>query len=246
MFNYLIKIEYDGTNFVGWQSQKNGKSIQSSIELALKKITKNKTKIIGAGRTDKGVHALSQFANFKLKKKIDNKKVFLDSINFFLKKNLISILNIKEKNRSFHSRFSAKLRTYEYLIINRQGTLSINRSRAWHVKKKIDLKLMKRGAKLLEGTHDFSTFRASSCSAKSSIKKLHPIKINKKNDMIKIRLSSKSFLQNQVRSIVGCLKYLSTNKWSFIEFKKAFKSKKRINCAPPAPACGLYLKKIKY
>jgi tRNA pseudouridine38-40 synthase len=246
MFNYLIKIEYDGTNFVGWQSQKNGKSIQSSIELALKKITKNKTKIIGAGRTDKGVHALSQFANFKLKKKIDNKKVFLDSINFFLKKNLISILNIKEKNRNFHSRFSAKLRTYEYLIINRQGTLSINRSRAWHVKKKIDLKLMKRGAKLLEGTHDFSTFRASSCSAKSSIKKLHPIKINKKNDMIKIRLSSKSFLQNQVRSIVGCLKYLSTHKWSFIEFKKAFKSKKRINCAPPAPACGLYLKKIKY
>jgi len=246
MFNYLIKIEYDGTNFVGWQSQKNGKSIQSSIELALKKITKNKTKIIGAGRTDKGVHALSQFANFKLKKKIDNKKVFLDSINFFLKKNLISILNIKEKNKNFHSRFSAKLRTYEYLIINRQGTLSINRSRAWHVKKKIDLKLMKRGAKLLEGTHDFSTFRASSCSAKSSIKKLHPIKINKKNDMIKIRLSSKSFLQNQVRSIVGCLKYLSTHKWSFIEFKKAFKSKKRINCAPPAPACGLYLKKIKY
>ena len=246
MFNYLIKIEYDGTNFVGWQSQKNGKSIQSSIELALKKITKNKTKIIGAGRTDKGVHALSQFANFKLKKKIDNKKVFLDSINFFLKKNLISILNIKEKNRNFHSRFSAKLRTYEYLIINRQGTLSINRSRAWHVKKKIDLKLMKRGAKLLEGTHDFSTFRASSCPAKSSIKKLHPIKINKKNDMIKIRLSSKSFLQNQVRSIVGCLKYLSTHKWSFIEFKKAFKSKKRINCAPPAPACGLYLKKIKY
>ena len=246
MFNYLIEIEYDGTNFVGWQSQKNGKSIQSSIELALKKITKNKTKIIGAGRTDKGVHALSQFANFKLKKKIDNKKVFLDSINFFLKKNLISILNIKEKNKNFHSSFSAKLRTYEYLIINRQGTLSINRSRAWHVKKKIDLKLMKRGAKLLEGTHDFSTFRASSCSAKSSIKKLHPIKINKKNDMIKIRLSSKSFLQNQVRSIVGCLKYLSTHKWSFIEFKKAFKSKKRINCAPPAPACGLYLKKIKY
>ena len=246
MFNYLIKIEYDGTKFVGWQSQKNGKSIQDSIEIALKKILKKNTKITGAGRTDKGVHAASQFANFKSKKKIDNKKIFIDSINFFLKKNLISILDIREKNENFHARFSAKLRTYEYLIINRQGTLSINRSRAWHVKKKINLELMKRGAKLLEGTHDFSTFRASSCSAKSPIKKLHPIKINKKNDMIKIRLSSKSFLQNQVRSIVGSLKYLSTNKWSFIEFKKAFKSKKRINCAPPAPACGLYLKKIKY
>ena len=98
MFNYLIKIEYDGTKFVGWQSQKNGKSIQDSIEIALKKILKKNTKIIGAGRTDKGVHAASQFANFKSKKKIDNKKNFLNSINFFLKKNLISILDIKEKN----------------------------------------------------------------------------------------------------------------------------------------------------
>ena len=113
-------------------------------------------------------------------------------------------------------------------------------------KKKIDLNLMKKGAKLLEGTHDFSTFRATSCSAKSPIKKIYPIKISKVNEIIKIRISSKSFLQNQVRSIVGCLKYLSTHKWSLNEFKKAFKSKKRINCAPPAPAHGLYLLRIKY
>ena len=246
MFNYLIKIEYDGTKFVGWQSQKNGKSIQDSIEIALKKILKKNTKITGAGRTDKGVHATSQFANFKSKKKIDNKKIFLDSINFFLKKNLISILDIREKNENFHARFSAKLRTYEYLIINRQGTLSIYKNKAWHVKKKIDVKLMKKGAKMFEGTHDFSTFRAASCSAKSPIKKMHPIKINKKNDMIRIKIISKSFLQNQVRSMVGCLIYLSTGKWSLIDFKKAFRSKKRIKCAPPAPACGLYLFSVKY
>jgi len=246
MFNYLIKIEYDGTKFVGWQSQKNGKSIQDSIEIALKKILKKDTKITGAGRTDKGVHAASQFANFKSKKKIDNKKTFLDSINFFLKKNLISILDIREKNENFHARFSAKLRTYEYLIINRQGTLSIYKNKAWHVKKKIDVKLMKKGAKMFKGTHDFSTFRAASCSAKSPIKKMHPIKINKKNDMIKIKLISKSFLQNQVRSMIGCLIYLSTGKWSIIQFKKAFRSKKRIKCAPPAPACGLYLLSVKY
>ena len=246
MINYLIKIEYDGTNFVGWQSQKNGKSIQDCIENALKKFFKKKTKIIGAGRTDKGVHAVSQFAHFKLKKKIDNKKSFLNSINFFLKKNSISILDIKEKTENFHARFSAKLRTYEYFIINRQGALSINKNRAWHIKKKIDLKLLKKGAKLFEGTHDFSTFRAASCSAKSPIKKMHSIKINKKNDMIKIKLISKSFLQNQVRSMVGCLIYLSTGKWNFIEFKKVFRSKKRTNCAPPAPACGLYLLNIKY
>ena len=246
MINYLIKIEYDGTNFVGWQSQKNGKSIQDCIENALKKFFKKKTKIIGAGRTDKGVHAVSQFAHFKLKKKIDNKKSFLNSINFFLKKNLISILDIREKNENFHARFNAKLRTYEYLIVNRQGTLSIYKNKAWHVKKKIDVKLMKKGAKMFEGTHDFSTFRAASCSAKSPIKKMYSIKINKKNDMIKIKVISKSFLQNQVRSMVGCLIYLSTGKWNIIEFKKAFRSKKRFKCAPPAPACGLYLLNIKY
>ncbi len=246
MYNYLLRIEYEGTNFVGWQSQKNGKSIQDSLEIALKKVLKTKIRILGAGRTDKGVHAYAQFANFKIEKKIDNKKIFLDSVNFFLKKKLISVLDIKEKTGSFHARFSAKLRTYEFLIINRQGSLSINKDRAWHVKKKIDLNLMKKGAKLLEGTHDFSTFRATSCSAKSPIKKIYPIKISKVNEIIKIRISSKSFLQNQVRSIVGCLKYLSTHKWSLNQFKKAFKSKKRINCAPPAPAHGLYLLRIKY
>ena len=246
MLNYLIKIEYEGTNFVGWQSQKNGKSIQDTIEKVLKKTLKTKIRITGAGRTDKGVHAFSQYASFKVKKKIENKKVFLESINYFLKNQLISILDIKKKSNNFHARHSAKLRTYEYLIINRQGSLSINKNRAWHVKKKINLNLLKKGAKLLEGTHNFSTFRAASCSAKSPIKTINVVKIRKLNDIIKIRFSSQSFLQNQVRSMVGCLKYLATNKWSIDDFKEAFKSKKRSNCAPPAPACGLYLYNIKY
>lgn len=246
MINYLIKIEYDGTNFVGWQSQKNGKSIQDCVEIALKKVLKSKIRVVGSGRTDKGVHALSQYASFKCEKKIDNKKIFLNSINFFLKKKLISILDIKTKEDDFNARFSARLRTYEYLIINRVGDLSINKNKAWHIKQKIDLEIMKQGAKILEGKHDFSTFRSSSCSANSPIKKMNPIKIHKINDTIKIKISSKSFLQNQVRSMVGCLKYLSTGKWSMTDFKKAFKSKKRGNCAPPAPACGLYLSKVKY
>ena len=246
MFNYLIKIEYVGTNFVGWQSQKNGKSIQDSIEKALTRVLKSQIRVIGSGRTDKGVHALSQYANFKSKIKINEKKIFLNSVNFFLKKKSISILDIKTKKKDFHARFSAKLRTYEYLIINRQGDLSIDRDRAWHIKKKINLKLMRRGAKILEGTHDFSIFRASSCSAKSPIKKMYPIKISKINDKIKIRFCSKSFLQNQVRSMVGCLMYLSIGKWSITDFKRAFESKKRSRCAPPAPACGLYLIKVSY
>ena len=246
MFNYLIKIEFEGTNFVGWQSQKNGKSVQDEIEKVLKKILKTKIRIAGAGRTDKGVHAFSQYASFKIKRKIENKKVFLESANYFFKNKLISILDVRKKSNNFHARHSAKLRTYEYLIANRQGNLSINKNRAWHVKKKINLNLLKKGAKLLEGIHNFSTFRAASCTAKSPIKKMNNIKIGKLNDIIKIRFSSQSFLQNQVRSMVGCLKYLATNKWSYDDFKKAFKSKKRSNCAPPAPAYGLYLYNIKY
>ena len=246
MFNYLIKIEYDGKNFVGWQSQKNGVSIQDKIEKVLKKFLKSDIKVLGAGRTDKGVHAYGQYANFKIKKKIENNKKFMDSINFFLKKNFISIIDIKKKKAEFHARYDAKERVYVYRIINRQGSLSIDKNKAWHIKKKIDVKILKKGAKILEGLHDFSTFRASSCSAKSPIKKMNSVKIKKIGDNIFIRFSAKSFLQNQVRSMVGCLKYLSTNKWSFDDYKKVFNSKKRTKCAPPAPAHGLYLKNVIY
>jgi len=246
MHNYRIKIEYDGSKFVGWQYQKNGISVQEKIEKAIKKIFKFKIKIIGSGRTDKGVHAYGQFANFYLKKKIENKNKFLNSINYFLSKDLISILEIEKKNNKFHARYHAKERIYEYLIINRQGSLAINKNKCWHIKKKINISLLKKGSKLLEGTHDFSTFRAASCSAKSPIKKMNSVKIKKNGEKIFIKFSSQSFLQNQVRSMVGCLKYLSSGKWSFKEFKKVFKSKKRIKCAPPAPAHGLYLKIVKY
>jgi tRNA pseudouridine38-40 synthase len=246
MHNYLIKIEYDGTKFVGWQYQKNGISIQEKIEKALKKVLNSKIKINGAGRTDRGVHAFGQFANFLIKKKIVDKNKFLNSMNFFLGKNLISIIEIKEKKKEFHARYHAKERIYEYQITNRQGSLSIDKGKSWHIKKTIDSSILKKGAKILEGTHDFSTFRAASCSAKSPIKKINSVKINRRGDKIFIRFSSRSFLQNQVRSMVGCLKYLSNGKWSLSEFHKAFRSKKRVKCAPPAPACGLYLFNIKY
>ena len=160
-------------------------------------------------------------------------------------KDLISILKICKKKDNFHARFSAKLRTYDYFIINRQGQLAVNQNKAWHVKKKLNLKILRAGAKLFEGTHDFSTYRAASCSAKSPVKKISMIKIKKKNDTIRIRLSSKSFLQNQVRSMVGCLKYLSEGKW-ILKSSPMYLKKQRSLCAPPAPACGLYLQDIKY
>ena len=244
--NYLMKIEYDGSKFVGWQYQKNGKSVQEVIEKALSKFFKSKIKINGAGRTDKGVHAIGQHANFKVNKKIENEKKFLNSINFFLKKDLVSITKIKKKKILFHSRYDAKERIYEYRIINRIGALSLNNNKAWHIKKKLNMKLLNKGAKLLEGTHDFSTFRASSCSSISPIKKINKANIKKKGDEIIIEFKSKSFLQNQVRSMVGSLEHLSCGKWTFNNFKKVFKSKKRSRCAPPAPAYGLYLKNVRY
>jgi tRNA pseudouridine38-40 synthase len=246
MYNYLIKIEYDGSKFVGWQYQKNGISVQEKIEKVLKKILKSKIRIIGAGRTDKGVHACGQAANFFTVNKIDNKNEFLNSINFFLSKSLISIIDIKLIKLDFHARYQAKERIYEYLIINRIGYLALKKGRAWHVKKKIDFNILKKGGKILEGTHNFSTFRASSCSAKSPIKKINLVRIKRSGEKIYIIFKSKSFLQNQVRSMVGCLNYLATNKWTLGKFKKVFKSKNRLLCAPPAPAHGLYLKRVIY
>ena len=244
--NYQLLIEYDGTKYVGWQSQKNGLSIQQSVEKAIKKIIKKKISLIGSGRTDAGVHAIEQSANFKTEYKIKNKSNFIKSLNYFLSKDSISILDIKKKSKIFHSRFSALHRSYKYQIINRQAPSVLKKNRAWHIRNKLDIGLMKKGAKILINIKDFSTFRASSCSAKSPIKKLDKIKIVKKNDTIEILFESKSFLQTQVRSMVGCLKYLSEKKWSLKKFKEVAISKKRVNCAPPAPAHGLFLAKIKY
>ena len=148
-YNYLLKIEYDGTSFVGWQYQKNGISVQEKIEKALSKIFNSQIRINGAGRTDKGVHALGQYANFKVNKKIESEKKFLNSINFFLKKYLISITKIKKKTNVFHSRHDAKERIYLYRIINRVGSLSLNKNKAWHIKKKIEYQPSEKGSKVV-------------------------------------------------------------------------------------------------
>ena len=245
-YNYQILIEYDGTKFVGWQYQKNGISVQEILQKKLEKFLHKKIKMIGSGRTDAGVHANSQSANFLIDRKIEDKKTFLNSINFFLKKYSVSVIDIRKKKLNFHSRYDAKRRIYIYKIINRHSSLALNKNRAWLIKKKLDINLLKKGAKILEGKHDYSTFRSSSCSAKSPIKRIDRVKIIKKGNEINIQFKSQSFLQNQVRSMVGCLKYLSSKKWCLDKFKKVFKSKNRKLCAPPAPACGLYLDRVIY
>ena len=246
MFNYQIIIEYDGTNFVGWQKQINGISVQSAIEKSFNKILKAKIKLYGSGRTDSGVHAQGQSAHFKLKYKINNKFLFLNSVNFFLSKKKISILKINVKKKDFHARFSAKKREYRYFIVNRVAPLSLDINKAWHIKSNLNLKSMKKAANLLKGKKDFSTFRSSSCNAKSPVKTLDEAMVKKIGDKIVMIFKSKSFLQQQVRSMVGCLKHVGEGKWDLKKMENIIESKKRIKCAPPAPAHGLYLFKVFY
>jgi tRNA pseudouridine38-40 synthase len=235
-----------GTNFIGWQIQSKGQSVQKVIQNKISKLLKEKINLVGSGRTDTGVHAVEQSAHFDCKKKIKNLDKFLQSINFFLNIKLISITNIKNKSLNFHARFSAKQRIYTYVIFNRISRPSIEKNRGWHIRKKLDLKLMKKGAQKLLGTNDFSTFRSSSCNAKSPIRTIKSIKIKEVKNKIQIQFKSQSFLQQQVRSIVGCLKYLAEKKWDLKKFENVFKSKKRTLCAPPAPAHGLFLEKVIY
>ena len=246
MYRYQILIEYVGTNFVGWQIQSKGKSIQKLIQIKLSKLLKEKVSLVGSGRTDAGVHATEQSAHFECKEEIQNLDKFLKSINHFVNDMNVSIINIRKRNINFHARFSAKQRIYKYIIFNRLSRPSIEKNRGWHIIKELDIPLMKKGAKKLLGTKDFSTFRSSSCNAKSPIRTMKSIKIKSIKGRIEIQFKSQSFLQQQVRSMVGCLKYLAEKKWDLKKFDLVFKSKKRVLCAPPAPAEGLYLEKVIY
>ena len=246
MFKYQILVEYVGTNFRGWQIQKKGKTIQGLIQEKVSNILKEKIILLGSGRTDTGVHAIEQSAHFECKNEIKNLKKFLKSINHFLNRDGVTILKIKKRSKNFHARFSAKIRIYKYVIINRLSKPVLDNNRGWHIMKELDVVAMKKGAKKLLGTKDFSTFRASSCRAKSPIKTMKFVKIRSYKNKIEIEFRSQSFLQQQVRSMVGCLKYLGENKWSLKKFESVIKSKKRILCAPPAPPEGLYLERIIY
>ena len=197
---------------------------------------KQKIILYSAVRSDREVHANGQSAHFDVKNKIQNIDKMIKSLNFFLCPKKISIINIIKRNKNFHARYSAKERVYKYFIINRLATPVIENERAWHIRKKLDIKLLKEGSKKLVGTHDFSTMRATNCYAKSPIKKINKITIKNVNSKIEI----------EVRSMVGCLKYLAEKKWNIKKFENVLKSKKRKNCAPPAPACGLYLEKVIY
>ena len=216
MPRYALKIEYDGTSYHGWQKQKDCKTIQGEIESAFSRFLDHPASISGSGRTDSGVHATGQVAHVDLRKKWPTKEL-LGALNFFLKESLISILAVKEIDESFHSRFSAISRIYEYKILIRKAPLTLQKNKFWHLNRLQNIKTMAIGAKFLIGTHDFSAFRSSICQAKSPVKTIDSILIKEKmlhgDHLIIIECKARSFLHNQVRSIVGSLEKVSSERW---------------------------------
>jgi len=249
MTRYKINIEYDGTNLVGWQKQKNGISIQEILENSLFKLSGEKISIQGAGRTDSNVHALNQVAHFDLNKKIKPDSI-RDGLNFHIKnlykKNKISVLNCKKTKKDFNARFDAKERTYLYKILDRRSPPAIQNKKVWHIKKKLNDKLMKETSKVFLGKHNFTSFRSTECQAKSPVKTINSIKIIRKSGEIEIWIKARSFLHNQCRIIVGTLMMVGKEKWKKKDVEKALRAKKRGAAGQTAPACGLFLHSIKY
>ena len=248
MIRIKLILEYDGSNYVGWQKQNNGKSIQGEIEKTLMKIFNDNIELTVAGRTDAGVHAFGQVAHFDLKKKIIDEKKIYKAINFFLKQtdNKITVLDSSFVDENFHSRFSVKKKIYLYKIHNRDTNSHLLSKRAWFVPQRISLIKMKKASEHLIGKHDFNAFRSSSCQSKKTLRSIDDILISKKDKCIEIRVKGKSFMHNQVRIIVGTLIKVGMNKLSERSVKKILSSKDRSKAGPTAPSEGLYLEKIIY
>jgi tRNA pseudouridine38-40 synthase len=245
MPRYKITVEYDGTSYAGWQKQKQQPSIQGEIERALSEFLQEKVEIYGSGRTDSGVHALGQVAHFDLPKEYSEDTI-IKAVNFYLKSQPISILSCEQVNLEFHARFSAKKRYYCYHIINRLSPLTVDLNRAWHIIERLDIQQMQKAAEMLEGTHDFSSFRTSLCQAKSPIKILDYIKITCKKDKITFEIRAQSFLHNMVRNIIGVLRMVGNGKWSLADLQKHLDAKDTSIRKPTAPAHGLYLWKVDF
>ena len=245
MPRYKLTIEYDGTPFVGWQVQDNGASVAGEIENAIEKFAGERAALYGAGRTDAGVHAFAQVAHVDIAKEWETDTV-RDAINAQLRPHPVAVLSAERVADDFHARFSAVKRHYLYRIMNRRADLALERDRTWKIARPLDADAMHKAAQHLVGNHDFTTFRSTECQAKSPVKTLDQLDVTRAGDEICISVSARSFLHNQVRSMVGSLAQVGEGRWSAEDLKKALDSKDRTACGPVAPACGLYLVRVDY
>jgi len=242
---YRLTIEYDGTPFVGWQRQDNGPSVQGALEEAVFKLSGETVTVTGAGRTDAGVHALGQVAHFDLVKEFAPDKV-RDALNHFLRPAPAVVLDAAVAAPDFHARFSAIGRHYLYRILCRRSPPALETGRVWHVVRALENEAMHAAAQLLVGCHDFTTFRAAECQAKSPVKTLDRLAVSRVGDEIHVNASARSFLHHQVRSIVGSLKLVGDGKWRVRDMQQALEARDRSECGPVAPPDGLYLVRVDY
>lgn len=241
---YLLEIAYDGTNYKGWQIQKNEKTIQSTLEDKLNVVLRSVTKLYVAGRTDAGVHAEMQCAHFESSKELKESKLQY-SLNSLLKGESIIIKSIKKVEDNFHARFSCKMKEYQYhLLIGHVHNIFLN-NRYWLVPK-FNLDLAQKCAQLIEGNHDFSSFRDSQCQATSPIRTIHSCKFEQKNELITMRIQAKSFLHHQIRIIMGTIFEIISKNEDERKILTILRGKNRSAAGPTAPARGLFLSKIEY
>ena len=245
MPRYRLLIEYDGGPFVGWQMQTGGPSVQGVITQAIAAFADEKVTVHGAGRTDAGVHALGQVAHVDLARDWRPDRV-RDALNAKLRPNPVAVLAVDKAADSFHARFSAKQRHYLYRIVNRRADLALERNRAWRVPRPLDAAAMHAAAQRLIGRHDFTTFRAADCQAKSPLKTLDRLDVERVGDEVRVHASARSFLHHQVRSMVGSLVVVGEGKWSADDFSATLAARSRAACGPVAPPEGLYLVSVDY
>jgi tRNA pseudouridine38-40 synthase len=245
MPRYRLLIEYDGGPFVGWQMQAGGPSVQGVITQAIAAFTDEAVTVHGAGRTDAGVHALGQVAHVDLVRDWRADRV-RDALNARLRPHPVAALAVEKVPDSFHARFSAKRRHYLYRIVNRRADLALERNRAWRVPRPLDAAAMHAAAQGLIGRHDFTTFRAADCQAKSPVKTLDRVDVERAGDEVRVRASARSFLHHQVRSMVGSLVAVGEGKWSAGDLAAALAARSRQACGQVAPPEGLYLVSVDY
>ena len=247
MPRYRLRIEYDGTPYVGWQRQDNGPSVQGAIEAAILSLTGEAVSIRGAGRTDSGVHAMGQVAHADLSRNWQE-HTLRNALNAHLgmARERVAILDAAEVSDDFDARFSAKRRHYLYRIVSRKAPLALEANRAWFVAKDLDHEAMHAAGQMLVGRHDFTTFRAAQCQANSPVRTIDRLEVTRSGDLIEIRVCAQSFLHNQIRSFAGTLKLAGEGKWTVEDVRAALEARDRKACGPVAPPDGLYFMAVDY
>ena len=245
MSRFKLTIEYDGGPFYGWQRVTSGPSVQGALMDAVEKLTGARADVIGAGRTDSGVHALGQVAHVDIEKDFTTDTV-RDGLNAHLRPAPISILEAEEVSADFHARFSATKRIYWYRILNRRSPPALERGHVWHFARRLDRDVMDEACERLVGRHDFTTFRDANCQAKSPIKTLDRMDVMRAGEEVHVWCEARSFLHRQVRSMVGTIVEAGTGKLTPDSIAGALAARDRSLCGPVAPASGLHLVRVEY